>query len=165
MPTPASLPLRVQAIDRVATVLGAITAGSDYWYTPGRIAKLYIPNEEIDCEVTYMIFAGIGEGTIEFAGAGGGVDSLYMEDVFITIQGVVRSDSDTATMVGKCIRDIRKAIDADSCSGVAGTLGAMFVETRMEKAPITDNGWFANLNYGRFEIQLRVKTEGTYANL
>jgi hypothetical protein len=164
MPTPASNPLRLQAIDRVVAVLTAITAGADYWFTPGQVIKRYVPFEEVQCEVTYMVFAGTGEGSVELAGAAGD-SSTYFEDVFITIKGTVRSDVDTASMVSKCIRDIRKAIDTDARSGVAGTLGGISIEARMEKAPITDNGWFERMNYGEFEIQLRVKNEGTYDEL
>ncbi len=165
MPMPSAEPLRLQVIDRVVTVLTAITAGSSYWYTPGQVVKRYIPTEEIQCEVTYSVFAGTGDGQVVLAGAAGD-DTEYWEDVFITIQGVVRSDVDTATMVSRCIRDIRKAIDTDSRDkATSGSLGRIAVEARMEKAPITDNAWFAQMNYGRFEIQLRVQTEGTYDEL
>jgi hypothetical protein len=164
VPSPSANPLRLQIIDRVVTVLSAITAGTDYWHTPNQVIKRYVPPEETQCEITYMVMAGKGEGGIVLAGAAGD-DTEYHEDVFISIMGTVRSDSDTASMVSKCIRDIRKAIDADSRSGVAGTLGALAVEARMEKAPITDNGWFEKMNYAQFEITLRVTTEGTYSEL
>jgi len=165
MPTPSAEPLRVQVINRIAAKLAAITAGADYWYTPARVEKRYIPTEEIHESPIYMVFAGTGEGQVTPA-AYAGADTRYWEDVLVTIQGVVKSDTDTATIVGRCIRDIRKALDADTHDKLtAGTLGYMGVEALFERAPITDNGWFQQMAFGRFELFIRVRTEGTFAEL
>jgi hypothetical protein len=165
MPTPSALPLRLQIINRVVTALQAITAGANYWFTPTQVVKHYVPIEEIQGAITYMVYAGTGEGQVTLEGVSG-PSSFFWEDVFVTIHGTVRADKDTAEIVAKCIRDVRKAIDADAIDKTtAGALGQLTVTCTMFKAPTTDNGWFSKMSFAEFEIQLVAKTEGTYADL
>jgi len=157
---PPAVPLRLQVINRIGAVLQAIVAGADYWYTPdpGAVVKRFVLWTEAVHFPTYMVFTGSG-GKVELSGAAGD-DSEYTEDFYVSVKGIVKDSMDTVTRLEKCIADIRKAIDADSRSGAAGSLGALAVEVRIEESPETDDGYLSLEGFGFFDQKVRVSIAG-----
>ena len=155
-----AIPLRLQVINRIVAVLQAIVAGADYWYTPdpGAVVKRFVLWTEAVHFPTYMVFTGSG-GKIELSGAAGD-DSEYTEDFYVSVKGIVKDSVDTITRLENCIADIRKAIDADSRSGAAGSLGALAVEVRIEESPETDDGYLSLEGFGFFDQKVRVSIAG-----
>jgi hypothetical protein len=153
-----AVPLRLQVIDRIVAVLQAITTGATYFYTPGAVVKRFVHWTECKAFPTYMVFTGSG-GTVELSGAAGD-DSEYTEDFFVSVKGIVKDSVDTVTRLENAIADIRKAIDADSRSGAAGTLGALAVETRIETSPETDDGYLSLEGMGFFDQKIRISIAG-----
>jgi hypothetical protein len=157
MPTPAT-PLRLQVINRIVAVLQGISTGATYFYTPGEVAKRFIHWSEAKAFPTYMVFTAPG-GKVELSGAAGD-DSEYTEDFYVSVKGIVKDSEDTVTRLENCIADIRKAIDTDSRSGIAGTLGVLAVETRIEDSPETDDGYLSLEGFGFFDQKVRVSIAG-----
>lgn len=157
MTTPA-IPLRLQVINRIVEVLEGIVTGPVYFYTSGEVARRFIHWSECKAFPTYMVFTAPG-GTVELSGAAGDA-SEYTEDFFISVKGIVKDNEDTVTRLERCIADVRKAIDADSRSGVAGTLGALTVQTRIEDSPETDDGYLSLEGFGFFDQKIRVSIAG-----
>jgi hypothetical protein len=153
-------PLRLQVIDRVVAVLAAIVAGSNYFFTPFEVVKRFKHWNECHGFPTYMVFTDSG-GAVELSG----VPDLYTENFYVNVKGYVQDNSDTVTKLEQAIRDIRKAIDVDSKSAAAGSLGALADEVRIEKSPDTDNGYLSLEGFGFFDQQIRVMIEGTYGEL
>ncbi len=158
MTTPSTDPLRLQIINRIVAVLQAITAGATYWYTPGAVNKRFTHWSECKSFPTYSVSTASG-GKVELSGAAGD-DSEYTEDFYVSIKGVVKDSVDTVTRLERALADVRKAIDADSRSGAAGTLGALGVETRIEESPETDDGYLSLEGFGFFDQKVRVSIAG-----
>lgn len=157
MPTPAD-PKRLQVIDRIVTVLAAITAGATYFYTPAQVIKRYLDPEEVKDFPTYSVSYDSG-GRLENSG-----EDLYDEDFYINVKGYVQDYEDTVTKMERALRDIRRAINEDSKSGAAGSLGVLAVETRIEDGAETDNGYYSLAGLGFFEQRIRVKIAGDYGD-
>jgi hypothetical protein len=157
MTAPAA-PLRLQVIDRIVEVLKGIVSGDTFFYTPGSVNKRFTHWAECKSFPTYSVSAASG-GTVVLSGAAGD-DSEYTEDFFVSVKGVVKDSVDTVTKVERCLADVRKAIDADSRSGVAGTLGVLAVETRIEESPETDDGYLSLEGFGFFDQKVRVSIAG-----
>jgi hypothetical protein len=155
---PPAIPLRLQAINRIVAVLQAISAGATYFYTPGAVVKRFVHWGECKSFPTYMVFTASG-GKVELSGAAGD-DSEYTEDFYVSVKGIVKDSVDTVTRLENCIADIRKAIDADSRSGAAGSLGVLAVETRIEESPETDDGYLSLEGFGFFDQKIRVSIAG-----
>jgi len=152
-------PISLKVLNRIVTVLRAITAGANYFYTPYQVSKRFVHWGEADGFPVYMVFRDSG-GRIETSGT-----DLYDEDMTITIKGIIQDEEDTVTKMERAIRDVRKAINDDAKSGAAGSLGVLAVETRIEEAPETDNGYLSLEGYGYFDQKIRVKTCGDYDEL
>ena len=159
MPAPTD-PKRLQVINRVVAVLQAITAGASYFYTPYAVVKRFFHWKEVTGFPVYMVFSDSG-GSIVLAGA----PDLYDEDFYINIKGYVQDNNDTVTVLERAIRDVQYAINQDSKSGVAGTLGTLAIETRMEESPETDNGYLSLEGFGFFDMRIRVKISGDYGEI
>jgi hypothetical protein len=157
MTTPA-IPLRLQVINRIVEVLGGIVTGPVYFYTSGVVVKRFVHWSECKAFPTYMVFTAPG-GTVELSGAAGD-DSEYTEDFYVSVKGIVKDNVDTVTRMERCIADIRKAIDADSRSGVAGSLGVLAVQARIEDSPETDDGYLSLEGFGFFDQKIRVSIAG-----
>jgi len=153
-------PLRLKTIDRVVAVLAAIVAGDDYFFTPFEVAKRFKHWNECRGFPTYMVFTDSG-GNVDLSGA----PDIYDEDFYINVKGYVQDNVDTVTKLEQAIRDVRKAINEDSKSMAAGSLGAIAVEIRIEKSPDTDNGYLSLEGFGFFDQQIRVKISGGYGEL
>ena len=156
--TAPAVPLRLQIVDRIVDVLQGIVTGDTYFYTPGDVAKRFIHWSECKSFPTYMVFTASG-GTVELSGAAGDA-SEYTEDFFVSVKGIVKDSTDTVTKLERCIADIRKAIDADSRSGAAGTLGVLAVQTRIEDSPETDDGYLSLEGFGFFDQKVRISIAG-----
>lgn len=156
MPSPSNS-LRLQVINRMIVVLQAMVAGATYWYAPFEVTKRFVHWAEVKGFPTYSVFTDSG-GRVDLEGA----PDQYDEDFYFNVKGVVGGTDDTVTMLEHCIQDVRKAINLDSISGVAGTLGTLAVETRMEEGVTTDNGYLSVMSLGFFEMRVRVKISGDY---
>lgn len=159
---PPTDPLSLKTIDRIITVLKAITAGDDFFFTPYDVAKKFVHWEEAKVKAgkpLYMVFRDSG-GSIEFAGT-----DLYDEHWYLNVKGYVKDNSDTVTPLTRAIRDIRKAINDDSKSGDAGTLGALGVQTTFDEPPETDNGYLSVVGLGFFDQRVKVITTGDFGEL
>lgn len=159
MPSPTD-PKRLQVIDRIVTVLTAITAGANYFYTPYAVQKRFVHWAEAAGFPLYMVFSATG-GKVEL----GGAPDLYDEDFLVSIKGYVQDSTDTVSKMERAIRDIRKAINDDSKSGAAGSLGAMCVEVAIEEPPETDNGYLSLEGFGFFDQRIRIKIAGDFGEL
>lgn len=155
-------PLSLQIIERIITVLEAIVAGVDFNYTPYSVAKKFVHWEEASVKANrplYMVFRDSG-GSIVFAGT-----DLYDETWYVSIKGYVKHNSDTVTPLERAIQDIQKAINNDSKSGAAGSLGALGVQTIFEEPANTDNGYLSSQGFGFFDQRLKIITSGDFGEL
>lgn len=155
MTMPATAPKRLQIIDRVIAVLKTIVNGADYFYTPYDVAKRFCHWTEPVGYPYYMVFAGSG-GKIE------NNTGVYEEDWYITIKGYVKDDLDTTTVMERCLRDIRKAINADMESGSAGSLAALNAVVLFEEPAMTDDGYLSAEGFGFFDQRVHVNTRALY---
>ena len=160
MPSPTN-PIRLQVIDRVVTVLGAITAGADYFFTPGRVYKRWVHLDEINAFPCYMVTASDKGGPIDTSGA----PHVYEETFYISIKGVIKDSNDTVTKCEQALRDIRYAINTDSKSGVAGSLGALTDSIKCTEGPDMDDGYLSLEGYGFFDQRVEVKIHGDFGEL
>ena len=80
----------------------------------------------------------------------------------ILIKAYAKDELDPVTRVERALCDVRKAIDEDSKSGAAGTLGTLAVETRIETSPEME---FSIDGFGGFDQRIRVKITGTFGEL
>jgi len=155
-------PKTQQVIERIVTVLAAITAGANYFYTPIDVIKRYVHWREAKLAPTrplYMVFRDSG-GTITYIG-----ENNYCADYFINVKGYVQDASDTVTKLERAIRDICKAINDDSKGESAGTLGALAAAVTIEEPPETDNGYLSLEGFGFFDQRIRIRIDGEFGEL
>ena len=157
--TQPSDPLRLQVANRFVTVLEAITAGSDYFYTPFEVIKRIILPEEANGTPTYMVVPE-GGGNIDFSGT-----NLYDEKYKLVVHGIVEDNVDIVTKMERAIRDIRKAINDDSKSGAAGSLGVLCVQVRVLETVETDGGAFSVIGKGYFAQPFDIEISGDFGEL
>jgi hypothetical protein len=157
MATPA-VPKEDAILDRIVTVLEAITAGATYWYKPGRVQKRYVHwREYTGAFPIYMVTLGSG---------GERVDNSYAnidETFHISIQGYVKDNEDTSGKILRCWQDIRVALTAEMANGAAGSLPVLGAfQLRIRNFPETDNGYLIIENgLGFFEIDAEVHINDT----
>jgi len=162
MPTPTALSLRLQVINRIETVLKAITTGATFWVTPYQVTKRLILLEQAQGFPVYMVFSGAGgSGGIEHSGA----SDEYDETFRVIVKGIVQDNSDTVTALEKSIQDIRLAINTDSTSGVAGTLGTLAIQTLMYGQVETDEGLLSDEGFAYFEQPVDITIAGRFGEL
>lgn len=157
-----SNPLTQQVIERVVTVLQAITTGSNFFYTPYAVIKRYVLWNEATLRVSrplYMVFRDTG-GPIAPIG-----ENLYEMEWYLNVKGYVKDPSDTVTPLGRAIRDIQKAINDDSKGESAGSLGAITAAVTIEESPLTDNGYLSLVGFGFFDQRIRIRTDGEFGEL
>lgn len=155
-------PLTQQVIDRIVEVLALITAGVDYFYTPASISKRFVHWREARFtpdKPLYMVFRDSG-GEINYIG-----ENLYCEDWVVNVKGYVQDKTDTVTKMERAIRDIKKAINDDSKSGAAGSLGVITAAVTIEEPPSTDNGYLSLEGMGFFDQRIRIRTDGEFGEL
>lgn len=155
-------PLTQQVIERIIAVLAEITTGANYFYTPAAVMKRFVHWREASFSPDnplYMVFRDSG-GEISCIG-----ENLYCEDWFVNVKGYVQDNADTVTKMERAIRDIRKAINDDSKSEAAGSLGAIAAAVTIEEPPSTDNGYLSLEGKGFFDQRIRVRTDGEFGEL
>jgi len=158
---PSANPLRLQVIDRIVTVLSAITTGSDYFFTPGQVAKRFMHSDEVQAYPCYMVMAGDKGGAITSQGL-----PYHHDEIFtVSIKGVISDDADTVTKCEQALRDIRKAIHADSISGAAGSLGVIAVSVWIVEGPDMDDGFLSLQGFGYFDQKVQVTINGEFGEL
>jgi hypothetical protein len=155
-------PKRLQVIDRIVTVLQAITAGANYFYTPARVARRVMDYDECDVFPCLMVTTGDGGKAIEYAG-----EHLYDETFNISIKGFVRDDADPNSAMEKMVRDIRYAINQDTLNGVSGALGdgVLCVQCVFRASPDTDNGFLSQVGLAYFDQQVEVTVSGNWGEI
>jgi hypothetical protein len=156
MAAPAD-PLRLQVVDRVVAVLSQIRAGDNYFYTPRQVSKRFVHWNEAKAFPCYSVSTASG-GKIELEGA----PHTYDEDFYISVKGIVQDQADTVTKLERCIRDVRKAIDADSSSGAAGSLSVLAANYWIDEPPETDDGYLVLEGFGFFDQRIRFRVSGTF---
>lgn len=159
---PSTNPLTQQVIERVVTVLAAITTGSSYFYTPYAVIKRYVHWNEATLRVSrplYMVFIDSG-GAINYIG-----ENNYEDDWYLNVKGYVKDPSDTVTPLVRSIRDVQKAINDDSKGEGAGSLGAITAAVTIEEPPETDNGYLSLVGFGFFDQRIRIRTDGEFGEL
>lgn len=158
---PSTNPLRLQVIDRFVTVLAAVVTGSSYFFTPGKVAKRFMHLDEISAFPCYMVTAGDKGQQIELTGA----PDEYTEWFSVSVKGVIKDSEDTVTTCEQALRDVRKAINEDSKSGAAGSLGVLTDEVLAVEGPDMDDGMLSLQGYGFFDQRFRVRIHGDFGVL
>jgi len=154
-------PLRLQVADRFETVLNAIVAGDDYFYTPHKVAKIPLSYELAKYGNLYEVFTGEDVGSIEITGR-----ENYDETFYVSVVGTVFDRADLVTKVEKAIRDIRRAIDVDAKSPAAGSLGAsMTVQVRIDESPAISYFSEDKDSFAQFDQKFRVQITGDFGDL
>ena len=119
---------RLQVIDRVVVVLGAIVAGANYFYTPAQVTKGFVA-------------VPTGYPVYEVLSASGGEIELHLdqqntEAFYIVIVGKVQGSTDCVTLIENALRDVRKAINDDfKPAAGAGSLGTLATDMRIDTPP------------------------------
>lgn len=149
MTTPAK-PLRLQVIDRIITVLGAMTEGTEFWETPGMVTRRYIGPGEAVAYPVYAVFPGDGQAPEQDSGE-------YRETFEVIIGGMVKSTVDIVTEMEHALADIRRAVDKDARDlTTAGSLGNLTVYVTLG-ACSTDKGENISLGLGFLEQRIQVQ--------
>lgn len=162
MPTPSAEPIRLQVINRIIVVLKAITAGSDYWYTPGRVEMRFLQESEITSDVCYAVTVDDKGGPIETAGA----PHEYDETFYVTVRGVVAcTEDDYITRRERALCDVRKAINEDTKNGTAGSLMCIADIVVPADGPEMDDGTAAASGFAFFNQQFSVHIHGDFGEL
>jgi hypothetical protein len=160
MPTPSALSLRLQIVNRLVVVLQAITAGATYWVKPYEVLKRDIMLEQAKGFPVYMVYSGSDKG-ISISGA----PDQYDEVMQVLVEGYVKDMVDPITALEKSIQDVRLAINTDSKSGAAGTLGTLSTESIMFGPVKTDEGLFSADGFGYFSQPVEVTITGDFGVL
>jgi hypothetical protein len=154
-------PIRLQVIDRVVTVLKAITAGTSYFYTPYEVVKRAKNNTECGGFPTYMVFIASTSEPEQH------LDSEYVVTMTLTVGGWVDLElGEPQSKLCKCIRDVEKAIDTDAKSTAAGSLGALCSNGLVDIGAVeTDNGGYSLQGFAAFEQSIKVQLVGDWGEL
>jgi len=158
MSQPAEI-LRVQILDRIVEVLGAIREGALYFATPASVSKRLTHYREVLKGPAYSVHVDSGgEATPELG-------DRRTETLYFNVKGVVVDDRDPATAIAHAVRDVRYAIDRDFLSGGAGSLQTLAINVFFDEAAETDNGYLSLEGKGQFEQRVRVIVRGTIATI
>jgi hypothetical protein len=157
---PPTKSLRLQALERVRTVLQAITTGATYWKQPYEVLNKAILLEQMKAFPTYMVFTAPSDRT-ELAGA----PDNYNEVFQVTVCGIVEDKSDPPAALEKALQDVRKAINTDSKLQTAGALGNITLSTTMYGQVKTDEGLLSSEGFAYFEQPVDVLINGDFGEL
>lgn len=143
-------PIRLQVIDRIISVLGDITAGSEYFVTPGMVSRRFVGPDGVVSFPVYGVFAGEGQAPEQDSGE-------YRETFDVMVCGVVKSSVDIVTEQEHALADIRQAVDRDSRDVTTiGSLGNLTVLVELG-ASSTDRGENIALGLGFLEQHFRIQ--------
>lgn len=156
-------PLRLKVINRLVDVLKNIEEGTDYFYTPHKVAKGFIaepPGYPIYM-VTSESIQGAGGGTLEMHS-----DGQWDETYYIAISGIVQDAGDVVTPLERAIRDVRKAIDTDFRSGApAGSLLTLATSLVFDDPPTIEYGFEGTGFFGYFSQRLKITVSGEFGEI
>jgi len=148
------IPMRLQVLNRFHAVLSVIQAGADYFYTPHKVEKAHISLEKAKYGPVYWITQEGGEPLEDHS------DLYYEEEFRIAVQGAIHDRKDPVSVLEKVLRDIRYAIDTDSRSGAAGSLGVLCLLVNIAESLSED---FEDFKV--FEQMFSVRIAGNYSTL
>lgn len=151
-------PLLLTVRDRIVTVLKTIAAGDAYNRTPYDVIERFVHWREARGYPLFMVYIESAEPP-EFAGA-----NHYEQNVIYTVKVYVQNKTDTGKELLYSITDIRKAINLDSKSGAAGTLGVLTTQARIADF-WTDNGYLALEGFGFGELKIAIEVSGDEGEL
>lgn len=156
-------PKRKKVADRFVTILGSIAAGNDYFFTPMEVAKHYIFPEEAACVQNRPVYSVYPEGSSGsfFVETGGVYDEKYP----LTVHGIVENPVDIVGDLEKAVRDVRKAVEADSRNTDPGALGDLCINVSIENPPETDGGAFSGIGRGYFAQEFMIHVSGDVTEL
>ena len=156
MSFPSAEPKRLQVIDRIVAVLRAMREGEGYWYTAAEVVKQIVHDREVTRFPFYMVEYESSPGPPKSE-----LNHRYQEDLAIIIKGACDKEAgDTTTKLERCIRDVRTAIDADTSSGVAGSLGALGVIVAIDSLETEHDA-----GYGVFNQRFIARIKGVWTSL
>jgi len=137
MPSPSD-PLRLKVRDRFLTVLGAITAGADYFYTPSIVTKSFVEFAETGEDVRYVVYTDTGPSETSISG-----HEQYDEVFYVMVGGRIFDYNDPVSKLEKCLQVVRKAINDDATTASSGSLLQLasegVVNVRIDSAPIIEH--------------------------
>jgi len=150
MSFPSAEPKRLQIIERWVTVLKAMRQGDGYWYTASEVVKQIVHEREVTAFPFYMVEYESSPGPPK-----SNLNHGFTEDLAVIVKGACDHEAgDTTTKLERCIRDVRTAIDADTSSGVAGSLGALGVIVTIDALEIEHDEKYGYFNQ-RFIAHIR----------
>jgi len=153
-------PKRLKVIDRFVTALKAIYEGADYHFTPREVSKRLKHWREVQSLPAYFVSADSVDRQPEEVGT-----QLFREWMRISVKCYVADrEEDPTTQLEKCLRDVRKAIEADHRSSAAGSLGTLVTLLNVDTVEF-DNGMLALEGYGYFDQGFIVCVEGDWGEL
>lgn len=153
-------PKKVTIHDRFVEVLEGIAEGDEYFYTPGKVqGKATHWKEKLADYELEVVFAGAEDPPTHFAG-------LVIEEVFtVIVSGAIRDrDGECQKALARALRDIRKAVLADTVSGASGSLGTLVLRTRLG-AWSAEPGTGVFEGFGRFEQEFKITAKGDIEEL
>jgi hypothetical protein len=150
---------RVSVVDRVVTVLKAIREGATYFYSPAAVSKRYTHWKEVVKAPDYSVSLDSG-GKME-----AGLNGWWTEEFYINVKGVVVDDTDAVSVIARCLRDVRLAIETDMASTATGSLGSLCSALFFDDGAETDNGYLSLEGKGQFEQRIRIVISGTIGTL
>lgn len=153
-----SEPLRLTILKRFETILAAITAGDDFFYTPHLISKHPISRELSTWGPLFAVLTGDRTGPIDYT-----VGHVTRDETFyVDVRVVVHDDTDLTTKLERALTDIRKAIDEDAISSEVGSLGQLTVQTLMDESALVEYHSEGEDSFVTFNQPWRVDITGTY---
>ena len=154
-------PLTLQVADRFEAVLDSIEAGTNYFYTPQKVSKYPLDFEDAKFGNLYEVFVGEEAGSfVEVIGR-----EAYDATFFITVVGTVFDRSDLVTKLIKSWRDVVYAIDQDSKSSTAGTLGVLGVQVRVDEGYEASYYAEGHDGFANFKQKFRCQISGDLGDL
>ena len=158
MPTPATIPLRLQVVDRIVTVLKMMDGPSaDFWFKPYDATKRTMHFKECGGFPTYMVSLNASQSPEEH------LDSEYVETMSISIKCFVNTElGEAQTKLLKCLRDVQKAINDDSRSTDPGSLGQLTSGAVDMGGVETDSGYLTLEGFAFFDLTITCKLVGDW---
>jgi hypothetical protein len=146
-------PERLNVINRCVTVLGAITAGATYFFSPYKVIKFHVVREQENVPLNkplYMVLSDMGE--ITFAGT-----QIYDEMMTVSVLGMIEHSTDLVGAIEKAREDVINALAADANSVAAGTLGALTDGMDVAGSPVVH--YEPGKNWGIFRQDFKVRIQ------
>jgi len=156
-------PKRLKVADRFVTILKNITADDNYFFTPIEVVKHYVFPEGAACiqnKPIYSVYPEGSEGSVKVE-TGGIYDEIYP----LVVHGIVENPVDTVGDLEKAVRDVRKAIQADSRDESSGALGDLCINVSITSPPETDGGVFSGIGRGYFSQEFMIHISGSITEL